>query len=370
MGSELQAGIDRFSQEQGRDFYVFRLGNLLRLHAQEWVSGLMAFASDRGTSGKLQPLPYPVLNVSGNQEQPGFPSVLNDCIEMGARAAEHLIDCGAGAIQYFTFQRKPKGYRGQRREGCARVCQERGIPFHLHKVLGGRDWDLQRQMQLRTDSCVNWLNSQPLPLAVITENPIEAYYLALAARQLGVALGKDLALIQLSDPRESLRFSDPSISSIGNDWREVGYRAAEYLVKWVEEGVEPPAVTWIPPLRMMLTPSSDPSHSSDLCTRFRSHLLHSDDFGLQVTDVASALGVSETTLLREVKRVTSLTPKDHLIRRQLGEAKRLLRSTELTSEEVSRRCGYRVVHSLNAAFRKHEEMPPGQWRSLHADSLQ
>ncbi len=366
MGTEVQFGADRYCQEMERDVYSFGTGNKNGIEAQKWISGMISFVSKMSLVDRFQVMPYPVINVSANLEQMPFPSVLNDGHVLGRMAAEHLINCGAESIHYIKFRRGQDGYRGQRTRGITLACEERGIPYTITLLPQQRNRDLFQKLHMQLGVCTEWLKEQSLPLALIAHSPLVGYVLADSIRQFGLTLGRDVALIQLTDPRESLRFCDTTVSYIAHDWRTVGYRAMELLVNWVEKGQQPPPVTWVPPLPPVLTPSSDSSHQSDMLTRFRSFLLHSDDYGLQVGDVASALGVSDSTLLRELKSATGLSVKDHLVQRQLREAKRLLRSTPLSVEEIARRCGYRVVHSLNAAFRKHEGIPPGEWRRREA----
>lgn len=362
---EAQVGIDLFCQEVKRDSYVFRVRNLDRVQAQQWISGLIAFVSRPKLVTDLESMSCPIFNVSANLDEMPYPSVLNDGVALGRGAAEHLITCGAKSITLFTFEKGNAGYRGQRRKGVQETCEIHNIPFKFVSQEVIRHPDVLERMRLQIRLCTEWLEEQSSPLAVIAVSPLAAYVLAQSARQAGIVLGRDLALIQLTDPRESMRFCDTSISYIGHDWRQVGYRAMELLYQWVEEGKTPPQLTWIPPLAPVLTPSSDASFQSDLLTRFKSFLLHSGEFGIQVGDVASALGVSDSKLLRELKLSTGLSAKDHLVNRQLQEAKRLLRTSNFSVEHISQRCGYRVVHSMNAAFRKHEGMPPGEWRKAH-----
>ena len=47
-GAELQAGIDQFSQEYERDFYVFSANHSGKILQQPWIDGLIVFASGWG----------------------------------------------------------------------------------------------------------------------------------------------------------------------------------------------------------------------------------------------------------------------------------------------------------------------------------
>jgi len=362
MGAELQAGIDRYAREHDREFQPFWMTNLGRLQDQTWMSGLLVFVSMPSFVGQIEHLGCPIVNLSGNLDDLPFPSVMNDARSMGDRAAAHLIECGAKRIHYLTFQRMEKGYRRQRFAGVSHRCALHGIECVKVSLLQKRELNRHHWDQRRLKACEDWLGSQQPPCAVIAANPQEAAFLSRAALQLGWTLGQELALLQLTHPREARNYGNPAISYIAHDWRGVGYCAAETLCQWVEEEIEPPSVTWVPPLPVVLTSSSDPSYASGLGIRFKSFLLHHPDLGLQVEEVAKGLGVSTSTLYREIKDLTGPSPKVHLVQRQLDEAKRLLCSTDLPIETISAQCGYRVVHSLNAAFRKNEGMTPGQWR--------
>lgn len=364
-GSELQAGIDQFSQEADRDFHLFSNNQISTILEQSWIEGLVAFISDKSRWKKLSVLPCPVINVSGRMREPPCPSVLNDAHLMGKKGAQHLIQCGATEIHYVSFTTSWQGFPEQRLAGVQDVCKEYNVPCHTVTIAESHEKDVHYARQLQFNRIETWLKSRTPPVTIITSNGIEGNLVNEVAAHIGWKTGKDLALLQLTDSREDIQKTKYETSCIPQDWRQVGYQAAKHLYEWVEMGEKPPHITWIPPLPAVLTPSSDPSFNSDLWTRFSSLMLHSPDVGLRVQDVAHALNTSESTLLREVKKATGKSPKEHLILRQLEEAKRLLRSTDLSSTEISSRCGYREVHGLNSAFRRYMEMSPGQWRKEH-----
>jgi len=368
MGNEMQAGIIRFGEEMDRDIHGFRVTKLRALDHQSWISGLIAFAAREMLLPKLNSFPYPVINVSGALDEVPYPSVRNHAFELGYRAARHLLTCGASGISYLSFSNHRHGFRIQREQGALQACEEAGKVFQIHILKMKMEWDLEKRHAQHRQTCLDWLKEQQIPLSIVTEGPLEAASLEAALKLTPWELGRDVSLIQLTDPREQFRARKSGISYIGQDWRQVGYVAARSLYRWVEEGIPPPREVWIPPLAPVLTSSSDASHISDLTTRFRSALIHSQDFGLQVSDVAESLGVSDSSLLKEIKSVTGKTPKQHLSERQLEEAKRLLRGSQLSVNAVAQACGFRVVHSLNAAFRRTEGMPPGQWRLQQADT--
>jgi len=371
MSSEVLQGIECWSQETGLHFQPFHMMDTLNVRQQPWISGLLAFLAKPSHLRLMESMTCPIVNLSGNMDQCQFPSVLSDSREMGRLAAEHLISCGATRILYVSFEVWRKGFRHQRRKGVEQACVNHQIPFQPYILR--KNLMTNRQVRISSEEafCKQWMDKEPVPMAVITESPVEAWVLSQLANIRGWTLGKELALFQLTDRREVQSLTDPDISFIANDWKRIGYTAADLLHTWVTQGTPPPSITWIPPLPGVLTSSSDASHSSGLFTRFRSHLVHSTELGLQVAEVAHELGVSQTTLVKEVKRASGTTPKAILMERQLKEVKRLLRDTLLPIEEISARCGYGTVHSLNAAFRRQENVPPGQWRrkqSSHASS--
>lgn len=88
------------------------------------------------------------------------------------------------------------------------------------------------------------------------------------------------------------------------------------------------------------------------------------DFGEKLTlaDIASAANVSENTCRTCFRAVLRQTPMEYLTAYRLHQAARLLRSTELTVEEIAAQCGFGDSSYFGRLFRRHMGVTPMEYR--------
>lgn len=70
-----------------------------------------------------------------------------------------------------------------------------------------------------------------------------------------------------------------------------------------------------------------------------------------VQDVAAALGVAPRTLRRRFRTTMGTSVGAYLLRKRIERMKRLLRTTELTAQEIAYEAGYRHASSAARAFK-------------------
>jgi len=88
---------------------------------------------------------------------------------------------------------------------------------------------------------------------------------------------------------------------------------------------------------------------------------------LDVPALAREAHASTAHFSRSFKRVFGETPYQYLLRRRIERAKDLLRSTDLTVDEVTFEVGLQSVGAFSTSFRKLVGQPPGayarRWRA-------
>ena len=81
-----------------------------------------------------------------------------------------------------------------------------------------------------------------------------------------------------------------------------------------------------------------------------------------IADVAAGLRVSASHLSRVFSRETGLRPVEYLTRLRLEEAVRLLNATNLSVDDISRRCGFGDGNYFSKVFRCHMGLSPRAFR--------
>ncbi|KIP89698.1 MULTISPECIES: transcriptional regulator FtrA [Pseudomonas] len=83
---------------------------------------------------------------------------------------------------------------------------------------------------------------------------------------------------------------------------------------------------------------------------------------LSIKHLATRALMSERTFLRRFSEATGLSPKSWLQHMRMAQARALLESTSLNSEQIAERCGFSSVESFRVAFRKVVGLAPSFYR--------
>ncbi len=92
---------------------------------------------------------------------------------------------------------------------------------------------------------------------------------------------------------------------------------------------------------------------------------HYSDINLSVESLCSIFGKSRTYLFSLFKEDTGFGLMYHIARVRIENAKRLLRDTELTIQEIALQVGFNSAMSFTRAFKKYENMAPSRYREFN-----
>lgn len=82
-------------------------------------------------------------------------------------------------------------------------------------------------------------------------------------------------------------------------------------------------------------------------------------------EIANRLYISPYYLSHIFKEETGYSPINYMIQRRIGEAKKLLLTTQLTVQEIAERVGYPNPNYFSTLFRKAAGCSPSEFRKLH-----
>ena len=102
--------------------------------------------------------------------------------------------------------------------------------------------------------------------------------------------------------------------------------------------------------------------SSENVSRAIDYISSRYSYSLTVSDIASFVGVSRSTLFREFREELHLSPKEYLDRYRIRRASTLLRDTDLTIASVAASVGYDNGLYFSKAFRRMTGMTPSEYR--------
>lgn len=124
-------------------------------------------------------------------------------------------------------------------------------------------------------------------------------------------------------------------------------------------------------LRMMslIAPLNNPiaavSPARQYCEKAQWYLEGRFDRDVSIQETADFVGLSRSQLYRVMMSQLACSPKELLLRIRMRHAQRLLTTTSLSLEDISRRVGLRTGPQLGAQFRGVFGVSPGRYRRLH-----
>jgi LacI family transcriptional regulator len=299
----------------------------------------------------------PVVNVSASGLAPDIPAVISDSAAIAALAARELFELGLRHFGYcgdarFVWARRHGTNFVLALKQLGQTCDVLELPTP-HS--GGRD----RERELLAD----WLRRLPKPAGVMACYDIRGQHVIDAARDLGLRVPDDVAVIGQHNDELLCDLCDPPLSSVIPNARRVGYEAAALLDHLMRGGRPPKRIMRIPPLGIAKRQSTDLVAVQDPrlanAVRFiRDH--YTDSFS--VADIARASGLSRSLLEKRYRAAFGLPPWEHVLRLRTRSAEVLLTSTNLTIAEIAERTGFGAPEYFSAAFRRHTGRPPSALR--------
>ncbi len=328
----------------------------------------------------------PVVEVFERHGKVEFPRILPDDLAAGRLAADHFLNKGFRNFGFFGDGHLPwsgereAGFREQiERVFASRRAQSNGngtrstgpsraFTFSAFErenrpaatALGGSH---RRQSAAMGD----WLASLPRPVAILAANDLWGFELVQAAREGGLHVPDDVAILGVDNDELLCEVSYPPLSSIIIGGEQMGRAAVALLDRLMRNGrrtiAEPARV---PPQGVMTRQSTDVLAVEDpevaaALRHIRSHAFE----GLSVKQMLDALAVNRRTLERQFVKILGHTPLEEIRRVRLERVKTLLQ-TDLAIYEVAVRSGFATPEYLATSFLQATGMSPTEYRRKFA----
>ncbi|GMA63838.1 AraC family transcriptional regulator [Alicyclobacillus fastidiosus] len=142
-----------------------------------------------------------------------------------------------------------------------------------------------------------------------------------------------------------------------------------YVASRVNRNNQAMLETWLQLFFVFLADQSKsqdvPITMEDAAEYIRSHLSEE----LRMADLATRLGMAESTFRRLFKTYYQMSPKQYQQKCRLEEAKWLLRSTKESMSQIAETIGFASLHSFSAWFQRVENAAPTEWRTLQQSGV-
>jgi len=289
--------------------------------------GIIALAACQGDfTMHLLGAEAPCVAITTGDDAVMFPRIRGDHAAIGRMAADHLLERACRSFAWAPFMADQAN-----RECClgfeARLA-EHGRSGHslppAHRRIGGYwhdDWaDYRRALAAR-------IRQLPRPAAIFAANDSVASEILDVCRELRLAVPGEVAVLGAGNDLVVCESAPVPLSSIEPGPEELAFRAAGVLHELMQ-GKPVPDVTLVAPQRVVTRLSTDTCAvgNSQVARALAYIAEHYPEPALSVTDVAAAVGLSRRQLERTFRQETGGTVHEHIIKRRMEEASRLLRT--------------------------------------------
>ena len=338
--------IDRWLQHERLD--------LRSLVKRDGVQGIVAAIHRPEIELRFSKLGIPVINVSNTMPVPRLRVVTQDDFAVGRLAAEHLWQ--SGCRQFAFWGQHHALYSIERLAGFREVISKAGGSIdviHMLPLYGRREYN----------RILRWLARKTPPLGVFAVLDDFALMVLRAARELGWRVPDDVAVLGAGDDDFLVRFERTPLSSIKLPSRRIGYEAGAELVRLMKGGARDARRVRLDPLGLNARQSTDTIFAGDeAVVKALRYIRSNATTSPYIGDVARAAGIARTTLQQRFRTVVGRTMLEEIQRVRIEAAKDLLRSSDLTLEQIAERCGFSNSQRFSVLFRQHAGVPPYRFR--------
>lgn len=334
---------------------------------QAGINGVIARV-DTHTIAPLRHLRVPIVDVRCNRKFQGVPQVETDNEAVARLAFEHLWERGFRKFAFSGF--RFASYSLARRDHFHNMVREAGCELSIYESGGSPSGTLTAQEQSGVydlQQMAEWIDSLDRPTGILVCNDIRGQQLMNACRSVNVSIPDDIGVIGVDDDDAICMMCDPTLSSVRPNAERVGYRAAEVLHGMLS-GIAPEQETeYITPLSVTERQSTQvvAVEDEELARVCRFIRMAACD-GINVADVVDFSSLSRRPLERRFREELDITPRELITDIQIQRVKQLLRETDMTLEQISKRTGYSHKERLSAVFKRETGQTPGCYRAEHS----
>ena len=358
------SGITQFAKERG--WHLMIADRLSRL--PEGWTGDGALATVRGGPAvldfvrTLRQRRIPVVDLTFDHPEIRIPRVSGDHAACGRLAAEHFLERHFHHAAWFSTVWSHS--HALRFEGFRAVWTARGdaepARWVLAEALAPKDFDNWVRAGRHLG---NLLKNAPKPLAILGYDDADAARVEAAARDAGLSVPEEIAIIGIGDDRLVCDYQPVPLSSVNHDLARIGYEGAA-LLEQIMDGEPPPSQPiLVPPAGIVARASTDLFAVESPALRqaliwIRDHL--GTSFG--VSQLADALRVPRRTLDRLFAAELATSVGRETLRQRIVQAKILLDVDALSISEIAARTGFSSPAHLSHAFKAAFGLSPRAYR--------
>lgn len=334
---------------------------------QAWHGdGIIANFDDVKVSKLVSTLKIPVVAFGGGygwyKPESSIPYISKDNRGVARLAAEHLLERG---FRHFAFC----GLPGNRNNGWAKERAEAFQDFVTKagfscSVFSGRHSTSRKWTELQR-SLVEWIKSLEKPVGLLACNDSRARHVLEACRTASARVPEDVAVVGVDNDELICELAQPSLTSIDQGARLIGFEAAQLLDKLMS-GVKVSKKALkqtVPPMGIITRQSTETLAVDDPDVATALEMIRHTSFSkLKIQEVLDAVAVSRSTLEMRFKATLGRTIHEEMQYQRIVRARFLISSTEMPLKSIAHEVGCTTVQYFTSLFRQHTGLTPAEYR--------
>ncbi len=286
-----------------------------------------------------------------------FPAVITDSFSVTEVAARELIGSQCACYGFVPWLHT-RIWSENRRLNFARILAREGLRLHEFRA-SNEDIDVRRFQQ----ELMAWLKALPKPCGILAANDRVGDNVLRACHLADISVPFDCRVVGIDDNATVCNDAIPSLSSVGLDFKQSGYKAAQMLFDLIHGKPLGQPIVSIPPFGFTRRGSSRVFHQTDRLVLKASELIRAKACdGLQARDVLALFPGSRRLAEIRFRKATGHSVLDEIQAVRIEHAKKLLRNPYQRLDAVAEQCGYASDTTFRRIFKKETGQTLREWQ--------
>jgi LacI family transcriptional regulator len=365
----LLRGITRYSKDHGPwtfckmpPYYRETIGidGILKW-AKEWeADGIIGqFYNDEVE--KFTAANIPLIAQDFKERFTGIPNITGAYRETGRMGADYFLKKGFKNFAFYGFGNIV--WSRERAEGFEDRIREAGFDVHYFDHKDSRTIDL---WYYKPSALSIWLKSLPKPIALMTCDDNQGHHITEAARNAGIRIPEEIAVLGVDNDALVCDLSDPPLSSIELDSEKSGYEAARLMERMIEEKKCYAPDIIVKPTQVVTRHSTDIFASKDKYIVSALKYIHGNlDKNLKVDQVLKEVPLSRRSLEKRFMLTTGYPVYEYIYNQRIEKFTQKLLGTDMTIFEIALDLGLSDSKNIARQFKQIKGLTPMEYRKKH-----
>jgi len=288
-----------------------------------------------------------------------LPDVINiiaDDKKIGELGAQYFIDKGFRNLAFYGTD--TIFWSKIRKHAYKDLVISSGLDYFEFDALMGNNWQ-DNQLQL-----AEWIKMLPKPAAVMACHDEFGSHLIIAAKENGLKIPQDLAILGVDNDAFICKLYDPHMSSIDQVPKNVGIKVGQCIKSMIVDGVKPKD-NIIGTDFYVVTRQSTDIFADEEAQILKALQFIKDNTGnklLTVGEVVSSTSLSRRVLEIRFRKLLNRSILEEIKRVRIDYICQKLRFTNMPIEEIAYSMGFNSISSFSSYFKKDKNFSPMEFR--------